>query len=144
MGPLAGHLAHCGQQVFRRGPLDDEAGGPGPDEADGVLLVGVHGEDQDPGPGLQGNDPGSGLEAVNVRQAVVQNDHIGLQLLAQLHRFTARAGFPHHLDVILAVQKTAETCAYQRVIVHHQDSNHGFFSFFQQNTPINSQVSLGL
>ena len=49
---------------------------------------------------------------------------IGQVLAGQRHALAAVGGLGHHLDIVLDVEKRAESAANQRLVVDQQDTDH--------------------
>jgi hypothetical protein len=109
----AGDGPHAGQQLSRRGVLEEEAAGAGPEGRVDVLVEVEGGQDEDVGRGPGGDDPAGGFDAVHVRHPHVHQDHVGLERPSRRQRSDAVAGFTDDLDVGLALEHGPEPDAHQ-------------------------------
>ncbi len=83
-------------------------------------LVGVHAEDDDRRRPRQLLRPRRHLDAVHLRHRDVDDQHVGLVLLAQAQRLEAVRRFRHHGDAGLGFEQAAQAAPDDAVIVSQQ------------------------
>src|SRR5579884_2394960 len=66
-----------------------------------------------------------GLHAVHARHLQVHQHYVRLQLAGHVHRLSPIDGLAHHLEVLFPAQHGREAFPDHRVIVRHQDADHG-------------------
>ena len=121
VGTAAQQRADPGQQLGQPERLGDVVVGAGVEADHGVHLVRPGGEDQHRDRPAVGTDPPAHLEAVDVRQAEVE-DH---QVRALVGTFEGGAAVAADVDVItLAPQRSGEWLGDRGVIFGQEDTGH--------------------
>src|SRR5690606_41766414 len=114
------------QGVFGKDVLAREAGRPGAQRVEGVLVHAVVGQqdDVDGGQGrVRGDAPGR-FGAVHDGHLDVDESDIGQQLPDERQAFLAVGGLGHHLDVVLEVEQRTETAADERLVIDQDNPDH--------------------
>src|SRR6478735_1452194 len=112
---------HAGEQLGEAERLGHVVVGPGVEAHHGVDLVGARREDEDRDRATLGADPPAHLETVDLRQAEVEQDEVGVLLGAVEGGRTVLA----HVDVVpLASQRTRQRFRDGRVVLRQEHSRH--------------------
>jgi len=60
-------------------------------------------------------------------EAAAGDEHVNLYLLQDSERFLGAAALPCHFHVTFETEEVTEAFAKERLVLHHQNSNHGRF-----------------
>ncbi len=115
--------AHGLGQIVAGGIFQQIAHGSRANAVKDPIVGVVSGKDDDLRPGQRRHDLPRGLNAVQTRHLDVHQNHIGLQLLRQIHRFDAIGGLTDHLQIRLMIQDDGQTRANDILIVGEKNSN---------------------
>ena len=108
-------------QVFRGLGLDDIALDPRPEGGDDLVILGVHGQEDDPGPGARPEDLAGCVGTVQLGHGEVEDGHVRAFGLGKPNGLLAIRGFTRDLEP-LSLQKNPETLANDLVVVRKDDA----------------------
>ena len=111
-------------QLRRLGEIARRAGLHG---AVNILLAFINRKHQDAGVRKFAAQRGQRFHAAHAGQPAIHDDHVGLVLAKHFQRLRAIVRLRHHVDVRLGIERTGQTHADEKVIVHDQQTNAGFF-----------------
>ena len=124
VGAAAGDLADRGDELRRGAFLGEVARGPGADRAHRVLVLLVHGEDENAQLRLLGVHLLDELDAALAGHRHVEQQEIELELAHALHHLVAVARLAHDLEVARRGEQLLEPLAHDRVVVGDDDADH--------------------
>jgi hypothetical protein len=117
------HRADRGDQLLRRVVLEHEAAGAGAERLEDVLVEIEGREDQDLRGRVGGEDPPSGLEAVELGHPDVHQHDGRVEAGRFGDRVDAVVGLGDHVDVLLAGEEHPEAGPHHRLVVDDEDAD---------------------
>ena len=120
-GVAGHHGADPGDELLRRGALEQEAAGAGPDRVVDVVVEVEGCEHEDLRAGIAAEQVARGLEPVELGHPDVHQHEVRRELARALQRLAPVGGLADHLEVGLRVEDHPQAAAHERLIVGDQD-----------------------
>jgi len=130
-GDRGGHLDLAGvdafdamDQIFAAGVLQQVAAGAGADPFEDVVVLVVHGEEDDLDLRILLLDLACGDDPAHLGHADIHQDDVGLQLADEAHGLRAVVAGADELDLRLQADEANQAVPHELVIIDDEQANH--------------------